>query len=132
MKGIMDVLEAVTKANPNERQEYIESVMIRNYGYTWQEIREAQVNIDKSNVRYVSQPEEFKKIVHDSVKSPSHYTKGGIEAIDYIQAKLSPEQFKGYLKGSLLKYASRMGDKDSLRLDAGKCGWYAKRLEKLL
>lgn len=65
----------------------------------------------------------------DMVNSPPHYTKGGIETIDYIKAKLSPEEYRGYLRGNLLKYASRLGDKDSD--DAGKAAWYAQRLEML-
>jgi hypothetical protein len=65
----------------------------------------------------------------DMVNSPPHYTKGGIETIDYIQAKLSPEEYRGYLRGNLLKYASRLGEKDSD--DAGKAAWYAQRLEML-
>jgi len=65
----------------------------------------------------------------DMVNSPPHYTKGGIETIDFIQAKLSPEEYRGYLRGNLLKYASRLGEKDSD--DAGKAAWYAQRLEML-
>lgn len=43
----------------------------------------------------------------DNVNSPRHYTAGGIETIDYIRAKLSPEQFRGYCLGNVLKYVSR-------------------------
>lgn len=43
----------------------------------------------------------------DNVNSPRHYTSGGIETIDYIRAKLSPEQFRGYCLGNVLKYISR-------------------------
>ena len=65
----------------------------------------------------------------DMVNSPPHYTAGGIETIDYIKAKLSPEGYRGYLQGNLLKYASRIGKKGSD--DAGKAAWYAQRLEML-
>ena len=65
----------------------------------------------------------------DMVNSPPHYTAGGIETIDFIQAKLSPEGYRGYLQGNLLKYASRIGKKGSD--DAGKAAWYAQRLEML-
>ena len=65
----------------------------------------------------------------DMVNSPPHYTSGGIECIDYIRAKLSPEGYRGYLQGNLLKYASRIGKKGSD--DAGKAAWYADRLDKL-
>ena len=65
----------------------------------------------------------------DMVNSPPHYTDGGIECIDYIRAKLSSEEYRGYLQGNLLKYASRIGKKGSD--DAGKAAWYAHRLELL-
>ncbi|EPY07443.1 hypothetical protein PAALTS15_09970 [Paenibacillus alvei TS-15] len=43
----------------------------------------------------------------DEVERPSRYTFGGIETIDYIRAKLTPEEFRGYCKGNVLKYVSR-------------------------
>ena len=50
---------------------------------------------------------------NDPVKHPAHYTAGGIECIDYIRAKLSPAEFRGYCKGNALKYVTR---------EAGKAG----------
>lgn len=47
-----------------------------------------------------------------NVKSPSHYTVGGIEAIDYIQAKLGPDGFRAYCLGNVIKYVSRWKDKN--------------------
>jgi len=38
---------------------------------------------------------------------PDHYKAGGIETIDYLRAKLTPEQFAGYCLGNVLKYCSR-------------------------
>ncbi len=46
-------------------------------------------------------------VKHDPVEHPSHYTKGGIETIDFIRAKLSKEEFVGYCRGNVLKYLSR-------------------------
>lgn len=65
----------------------------------------------------------------DLVNSPPHYTAGGIETIDFIQAKLTPEQYKGYLLGNILKYSSRIGLKGQEAQDAGKLNWYTKRLD---
>ena len=65
---------------------------------------------------------------HDPVNHPAHYKVGGIETIDYIKAKLTPDEFRGYLKGNLLKYSSRIGHKGAAQLDAGKAGWYANAL----
>lgn len=66
----------------------------------------------------------------DNVNHPEHYKIGGIETIDFIKAKLTPEEFKGYLKGNVLKYASRAGHKNNAVEDAGKLAWYANRLSK--
>ncbi|WP_036737828.1 DUF3310 domain-containing protein, partial [Paenibacillus zanthoxyli] len=43
----------------------------------------------------------------DPVNHPAHYTAGGIETIDFIRAKLTPDEFLGYCKGNVLKYVSR-------------------------
>lgn len=63
----------------------------------------------------------------DAVNHPSHYKAGGIEAIDYIQAKLSPEEFAGYCRGNMLKYISRVGLKDDAAQDMRKALWYGER-----
>lgn len=68
----------------------------------------------------------------DMVNSPPHYRVGGIEAIDYIEAKLSPEEFQGYCRGNALKYLSRLGHKDEAVMDIGKAIWYAQRLRDSL
>jgi hypothetical protein len=66
---------------------------------------------------------------HDPVERPSHYTVGGIEAIDYLRAKMTPEEFAGFCKGNALKYLSRAPYKhgDSLE-DLKKAQWYLNRL----
>lgn len=68
----------------------------------------------------------------DVVNHPPHYTAGGIETIDFMQAKLTREEFIGYLKGNALKYASRVGKKDNADIDAGKMAWYAMKLRDML
>jgi hypothetical protein len=66
------------------------------------------------------------------VNHPPHYKAGGIETIDFIQAKLTREEYIGYLKGSALKYASRIGKKGAPDIDAGKMAWYATKLRDVL
>jgi len=61
------------------------------------------------------------------VNQPAHYTNGGIETIDFIQAKLSPEEFVGYCRGNALKYISRAGHKDATVQEVGKAIWYLER-----
>jgi hypothetical protein len=52
--------------------------------------------------------------MHDPVQSPSHYTSGGIETIDFMKAKLSAEGFEGYLAGNVLKYITRYRHKNGI------------------
>jgi hypothetical protein len=61
--------------------------------------------------------------------NPDHYKTGGIETIDYIKAKLTKEQFEGYLIGNLIKYTSRYRNKNGLE-DLHKAEWYLCRLIK--
>jgi hypothetical protein len=64
----------------------------------------------------------------DVVNHPSHYTSGGIETIDIMASKLSPDEFKGYLKGNVIKYITRAGKKKNELEDLRKCAWYLNRL----
>ena len=64
----------------------------------------------------------------DMVNHPPHYTKGGIETIDYMEAKATPEEFKGHLRLTAIKYLSRAGDKDDVLQEYEKAAWYIKRL----
>jgi hypothetical protein len=67
---------------------------------------------------------------NDPVNHPDHYCYGGIETIDYMRAKLSPEGYMGYLRGTVLKYISRAGHKDDTAEDLKKARWYLDRLIK--
>ena len=65
--------------------------------------------------------------------NPSHYQVGGIETIDYMRAKSTPEEFEGYLRLSALKYLSRVGhkhgDHDAARAEEyRKAAWFLDRL----
>lgn len=63
------------------------------------------------------------------VNHPPHYTAGGIEALDVLRAKLTPEEYRGYLKGNILKYLLRANFKGKHDQDIGKSTFYAKELE---
>ena len=60
----------------------------------------------------------------DVVNQPPHYTVGGIETIDYMMAKSSPEEFKGHLRLTALKYLSRAGHKDNILQEYKKAAVY--------
>lgn len=61
----------------------------------------------------------------------SYYGAGGIETIDVIQAKLTPEQFIGYLLGNIMKYSLRANHKGCFDRDVEKIGVYRKRLKEV-
>lgn len=68
----------------------------------------------------------------DMVNSPPHYTVGGIECIDGLKAALTPEEFRGFLKGNAMKYLWRSNFKGAALEDVQKAGWYRARLEEEL
>lgn len=55
-----------------------------------------------------------RKAERDLVNKPSHYTYGGLETIDIMRAKMTPEQFEGYLLGNVMKYIMRYQYKNGL------------------
>ena len=64
----------------------------------------------------------------DMVNSPSHYTVGGVETIDVIQAKLDQSEFQGYCLGNILKYLMRAGYKGKQLEDLKKAQYYLNRM----
>jgi hypothetical protein len=107
------------------------------------------VNDDSSCIYYrgiwatiISKPEVNKKQVIEKAEerneictkkdniNPSHYA-GKIECIDAIESALSPEEFKGFLRGNVLKYNWRCMQKNGVE-DLKKAQWYEDRLIKTL
>jgi hypothetical protein len=58
----------------------------------------------------------------DPVNHPKHYTSGGIETIDFIEAKKL-----GYNLGNVVKYITRAGHKGNQLEDLRKAQWYLTR-----
>ena len=65
--------------------------------------------------------------MHDPVHSPIHYAAGLIECIEAIEASMSPEAFKGFLKGNIQKYVWRYETKGGIE-SLQKAQWYLTRL----
>ena len=70
----------------------------------------------------------------DVINKPSHYMSGGLEVIDILKAKLTPEEYEGFLKGLSLKYIFRAGKKahNDAKQDIQKAEWYLQKLEEFL
>jgi hypothetical protein len=73
-------------------------------------------------------PSEVKE---DLVNSPQHYQGAGMQVIDVLRSFLSAEEFKGYLKGNILKYQLRC-EKKGKATDLDKAHWYQEELKKIL
>lgn len=58
----------------------------------------------------------------DKINSPTHYKVGGIETIDFIEAKNL-----GYNLGNVVKYISRAEHKDNKLDNLKKAQWYLNR-----
>ena len=59
---------------------------------------------------------------HDAVNHPPHYKVGGIETIDFIEAKKL-----GYNLGNVVKYITRADHKGNKLEDLRKAQWYLTR-----
>ena len=65
-------------------------------------------------------------IKNGSTKDPKsrYYGVGGLETLDIIKAKLTPEQFRGFLLGNIIKYSCRANYKGSFDRDIEKVRFY--------
>lgn len=72
---------------------------------------------------------------NDVVNHPIHYNSGSIEVIDFIKDQLTPEEFKGYIKGNVIKYMARerhKGGIEDLRKADKYLQMYLERVEEEL
>ena len=69
----------------------------------------------------------------DAINKPAHYNQGSIECIDAMQQILTPEEFRGFLKGNVFKYLWREKGKNGIEdLRKGKdyFDWLIELVEK--
>ena len=82
---------------------------------------------DASDLEIMKKENDSRMHQFDNVDRPLHYAAGSIECIDAIEAQLSAEEFRGYLKGNIIKYLWRekhKGGVESLK----KAKWYLNKL----
>jgi hypothetical protein len=108
------------------------------YGFKYPDIKAAAADLEKevsevakaSAMNINNDIDEMMELVPDNINSPAHYTFGGIETTDYIQAKLTPEGFEGFCIGTVIQYLSRYRLKGGL-MDLKKAEWYLNRIIKV-
>ena len=98
----------------------------KDLGFPYQTVYMAKRNYMKKMEPKVSEPKLIMEYVApektDPVNSPAHYLVGGIETIDFIEAKQL-----NYNLGNAVKYIARSGHKDDRKQDIEKAVWYLKR-----
>lgn len=77
--------------------------------------------------------QKLNEVIDVPNRTPKHYQgSNGIDVIDFLYQQLPLEEFKGYMKGNMIKYPVRSGRKDNEIEDLKKARNYADRLiEKL-
>lgn len=84
-----------------------------------------------STIDIVKEVTEMMEMLPDEIiNHPKHYTFGKVEVIDYIEDKLTSEEFEGYCIGNTLKYLSRYRHKGGTD-DLKKARWYLDRIIKV-
>ena len=58
-----------------------------------------------------------------------YYDAGGIEVQEIIKAKLTPEQYRGFCLGNIIKYSCRANFKGKFERDIEKVGFYQQFLD---
>jgi hypothetical protein len=73
--------------------------------------------------------EELEAHFKDNI-NPDHYKSKSKETIERLQDNLTAGEFKGYLKGNILKYLDRYEHKNGVE-DLNKMQWYLNKLIEL-
>ena len=120
----------VSKVNDLAWKEITEFIN-KSMDYSEKEIeifsRKKENAYDASDLESIKKDKDTCMHQFDNVDRPMHYAAGSIECIDAIEAQLSAEEFRGYLKGNIIKYLWRekhKGGVESLK----KAKWYLNKL----
>lgn len=95
------------------------------------------VSVHKDAMEYKEEEEaeESKEETEDSEESTvdSHYKALAIEPLEVMRGMMTRAEYKGFLKGSIIKYSIRQGNKkgESAEKDAAKCREYIRLLNEL-
>ena len=82
---------------------------------------EVDVTLANMIAKTLEEP-EVKVVEEDVINHPSHYTRGKIEVIDFIEDQQLP-----YHLGNVIKYIARAGYKGDKLEDLKKARWYLDR-----
>lgn len=69
------------------------------------------------------------KDCQDMVNHPSHYERYDMETIEAIKGQSTPDEYRGFLKGNIMKYLARYLSKNGYE-DLEKAQWYLETLHE--
>ena len=92
----------------------------------WDRLRNQSPAIDESLMKVYLDMAEAEDV--DVVNNPDHYNTGNVECIEAIEESMTPEAFRGYLKGNCMKYLWRYDYKGKPVEDLQKAQWYLAKL----
>ena len=123
--GSPDALESSVVPHPPKfapAEEVCAATVDLNQGHVLDDegMLRTQAEID----RRVEEKEDPRK--EDVVNKPSHYNYGEIECIDAIRAALGEDLFRGYCRGTAIKYTWRAGLKRNEKQDLAKAVWFSR------
>ena len=89
-------------------------------------LRSAIDAANKISASVIDAVNKISAIKNGSQKDPKsrYYGEGGFETLDIIKAKLTPEQFRGFLLGNIIKYSCRANYKGEFDRDIEKVRFY--------
>lgn len=88
-------------------------------------------HISAINVSFKKDEMEYKEETEESFSS--HYKALAIEPLEVMRGMMTKLEYKGFLKGNIIKYSIRQGNKkgESAEKDAAKCREYIRLLSEL-
>ena len=91
------------------------------------------VVIYKSDMEYKEEETEESKEETEESTVDSHYKALAIEPLEVMRGMMTRAEYKGFLKGNIIKYSIRQGNKkgESAEKDAAKCREYIQLLNEL-
>lgn len=87
------------------------------------------------NVSFKKDEMDYKEETEESFNDrlASHYKELAIEPLEVMRGMMTKVEYKGFLKGNIIKYSIRQGNKkgESAEKDAAKCRKYIQLLSEL-
>lgn len=124
-----ETIRQFINANPNKSVSEVAKIMGVKYQIVYMtkrgmEDKEKKLPKNTITVSASSEPAQIEMFepASDPVNHPAHYKVGGIETIDFIEAKKL-----NYNLGNAVKYITRADHKGNRKQDLEKALWYIKR-----